>query len=114
MKQSAFPYGSLPATNIRLVGIVGKKQNDTAGGQGRNIVFVPTMQSPYHRYGVKRIAGMIIQGIVIMRENEENKNGFSITATKQTYQGIFIAVLAPSSQDISGYLCECFFDFYNG
>lgn len=112
LKQSAFPYGSLPATNVVLIGIVGKKQNDTLGGHDRNIVFVPTMQSPYHRYGVKRIVSMIIQGIVIIRENEVNKNGFAITITTQTYQGICIALSTPTSQDISGYLCECVFDFY--
>ena len=87
---------------------------DSAGGSGRNIVFVPTMQSPYHRYGIKRIISMTVQGIVGIRSNGTNINDFQIAATTQTYQGIFIAVIAPSTRDIAGYMCDCVFDFYEG
>ena len=67
-------------------------------------------QSPYSKYGVKTIKSLVIQGVAIIRQNATNQTGYTVTNAVQDYQGIRLSVL--TDNDISGYLCDCTFDFY--
>ena len=106
-KKVAYPYTNY--TDITLRGYISKLQNDPEGKKGY-VIFIPTYQSPYSKYGVKTIKSLVIQGVAIIRQNATNQTGYTVTNAVQDYQGIRLSVL--TDNDISGYLCDCTFDFY--
>ena len=107
LKKVAYPYTNY--TDVTLRGYVSKLQNDPEGKKGY-VIFIPTYQSPYSKYGVKTIKSLVIQGVAIIRQNATNQTGYTVTNAVQDYQGIRLSVL--TDNDISGYLCDCTFDFY--
>ena len=106
-KKVAYPYTNY--TDITLRGYISKLQNDQESKK-RYVIFVPIYQSPYSRYGVKTIKTLVIQGVAIIRQNATDQTGYTVTNAVQDYQGIRLSVL--TDNDISGYLCDCTFDFY--
>ena len=111
IERVAYPYGTLDA--VKLYGFVSKKQMDATGSLNRYIVFVPTMTFSGHLYGIKAIKDIIVQGVAILRQDGENVNGYLATNAEQTNQGIILSFTSSSdTPDISGYLCDCVFDFY--
>ena len=105
--QVAYPY--INYTGVTLRGYISKFQNDPYGGGGY-IIFIPIYQSAYSQYGVKAIKNLIIQGVVIIRQNYVDQTGYVITSAAQDYQSIMLSV--STDNDISGYVCDCTFDFY--
>ena len=105
-----YPYDGYK--DIRLTGIVSKRQNDNTGNRNRYIIFIPSLQNAVNHYGVKKIKSLIIQGVVILRQNEQDATGFQLVNTTHDYNGFFFSIYATSETDISGYLCDCVLDFY--
>lgn len=103
----AYPYGAY--SNVALHGYISRKQNDSTGNS-RYLIFVPCPQSPAARFGVKSIRTLVIQGISILRQNATDQSGYALVNTQQDYQGITLSI--DTANDISGYICECTFDFY--
>lgn len=104
----AYPYASY--TDVTLRGYVSKLQNDPEGKE-RYVIFVPTYQSPYSPYGVKTIKTLVIQGIALIRQNAIDQTGYAVANATQDNQGILLSI--KTDNDISGYICDCIFDFYN-
>lgn len=105
-----YPYDGY--TNITLIGIVSKMQNDNTGNRNRYIIFIPQLQNAVNHYGVKKVKALIIQGIVILRQNEQDANGFQLVNTTHNYNGFLFSIYSTAATDISGYLCDCVLDFY--
>ncbi len=103
----AYPYGTY--SNVTLHGYISHKQNDSTGNS-RYLVFVPCPQSPAVGFGVKTIRTLVIQGIAVLRQNATDQSGYTLANVKQDYQGITLSI--DTANDISGYICECTFDFY--
>lgn len=100
--------------DVILYGMVSKKQTDSYGRANRYIIFIPSMSNPYMPYGVKKIKALVIQGIVVLRENEQDANGFQLVDAFQNRQGLHLSIHSDAATDISGYLCMCMFDFLKG
>ncbi len=105
-----YPYDGY--TDIILTGIVSKKQNDNTGNVDRYIIYIPSLQNVVNHYGVKKVKSLIIQGIVILRQNDKDANGFQLVNTAHNYNGFFFSIHSTAEIDISGYLCDCILDFY--
>ncbi len=103
----AYPYGTY--SNVTIHGYISHKQNDSTGNS-RYLVFVPCPQSPAVGFGVKTIRTLVIQGIAVLRQNATDQSGYTLANVKQDYQGITLSI--DTANDISGYICECTFDFY--
>ena len=103
----AYPYGTY--SNVTIRGYISRKQYDSTGNS-RYLVFVPCPQSPAVGFGVKTIRTLVIQGIAILRQNATDQSGYTLANVKQDYQGITLSI--DTANDISGYICECTFDFY--
>lgn len=103
----AYPYGAY--SNVILHGYISRKQYDGTGNS-RYLIFVPCMQSPTLGFGVKLIKTLVIQGIAVLRQNATDQSGYALVNVQQDCQGIVLSI--DTETDISGYICECTFDFY--
>lgn len=101
------PYESL--NNIWISGIISQRRFDSVENKYRYTIFVPFTL----HYALKNITTIVIQHIVYLRQNGEEVNGFQIVNAAQNSQGFWFDLVAlPDAVDISGYFCDCEFDFY--
>lgn len=106
INETAYPYGTY--SNVTIHGYISRKQYDSTGNS-RHLIFVPCPQSPAVGFGVKTIRTLVIQGIAVLRQNATDQSGYALVNVKQDYQGIILSI--DTANDISGYICECTFDF---
>lgn len=105
-----YPYDGY--TDVTLIGIVSKRQNDNTGHSNRYIIFIPSLQNAVYHYGVKKVKSLIIQGVVALRYNDQDAAGYQLVNTTHNYSGFFFSIHSTAEVDISGYLCDCVLDFY--
>lgn len=91
-----------------LRGFASKMQNDSLGNK-RYVIFLPSTLSQYAPYGVLSLKSVVAQGIVTIRMNGIDEDGYQIVNISQDHQGLMISVY--TQNDISGYLIDCVFDF---